>query len=59
MLWDHTYRGTNYAYWYFKDDMEDAWMDSDEEGWTEKHDIALAEQDAEQDAWMKEQTWTE
>jgi len=50
LLWDREYRGMNYAYWYFKDDVDDAWMDSDDEGWTEKDDIALAEQEA----WMKE-----
>jgi hypothetical protein len=50
MLWDHPYRGMNYAYWYFKDEMDDAWMDSEDEGWTEQDDIALAAQDA----WMNQ-----
>ena len=50
LLWDHTYRGMNYAYWYFKDEMDDAWMDSDEEEWTEKDDEALAAQEA----WMNQ-----
>jgi hypothetical protein len=55
MLWDHTYRGMNYAYWYFKDEMDDAWMDSDDEheGWTEQDDIALAEQEAQMKEWAE------
>ena len=52
LLWGHTYRGMNYAYWYFKDDIDDAWMDSDDEGWTEADDVALAAQDAEMKEWI-------
>lgn len=31
LLWNHTYNGMSYAYWYFKDDIDDAWMDSDDD----------------------------
>jgi len=44
LLWDHSYHGMNYAYWYFKDDIDDAWMDSDDEGWTQEDDAALEAQ---------------
>jgi hypothetical protein len=48
LLWDRPYHGMNYAAWYFKDDMDDAWMDSDDEGWTEEDETALSAQEA----WM-------
>ena len=52
LLWDHPYHGRNYAAWYFKDEMDDAWMDSDDEGWTEEDDAALAAQVAEMKEWI-------
>lgn len=33
LLEDREYHGMTYAYWYFKDEMDDAWM-SDDEGFT-------------------------
>jgi len=57
MLDDREYHMMNYAYWYFKDEMDDAWMDSDDEGW---HDEACqAEAWRQQEEWMNEEALRE
>lgn len=56
MLDDREYHMMNYAYWYFKDEMDDAWMDSDDEGW---HDEAWRQQQemANEQAWREQEEW--
>jgi hypothetical protein len=47
---DQEYRMLNYAEWVFKDEIENAWMDSEDEEWDERDDELLALQEE----WMAE-----
>jgi hypothetical protein len=50
LLYDQEYRMLSYAEWVFKDDIDDAWMDSDDDSWDERDDELLALQEE----WMAE-----
>ncbi len=47
---DQEYRMLNYAEWVFKDDINDAWMDSEDDSWDERDDELLSLQEE----WMAE-----
>jgi hypothetical protein len=52
LIYNQEYRMLNYAEWVFKDDIDDAWMDSDDDGeWTEQDTLNLEAQEM----WMNEQ----
>jgi hypothetical protein len=49
LLYDQEYRMLSYAEWVFKDDIDDAWADSDDDGWDDEAGLARQEQ------WMIEE----
>jgi hypothetical protein len=58
LLWNHTYHGMSYAYWYFKDEIDDAWMDSDDD--LDLDEACQAEAWRQQEEQMNEQqAWNE